>query len=91
MAALDRANEVRLARVVLKREVRSGALSLGDALVDGRAGSMEVKQLVECQHRWGRRRTLRVLRGLRIGEKRRVGDLTERQRAALVEACGERS
>lgn len=87
LTALERANEVRLARPGLKREVGSGSLSIGDALLDERASSMPIFDLLVCQWRWGRVSAFRVLNGLRIGEQKHVGDLTERQRELLVQAC----
>lgn len=87
MDALDRANEVRLGRPGLKREIGSGSLSIGDAPVDERASSMPIFDLLACQWRWGRVSAFRVLNRLRIGEQKHVGDLTERQRGLLVQAC----
>lgn len=85
--ALARATEVRVARADVKHEVSGGELSIADALVDPRAAGMTVFQLLSCQHRWGRRTSLRVLRSLRIGEWKAVGALTDRQRGLLADAC----
>jgi hypothetical protein len=87
MDALDRANEVRLARSDLKHELHDRQLSLAEALVDSRAASMPVLQLLCAQWQWGRERTVPVLRELRIGELKPVGELTDRQCGLLVEAC----
>lgn len=87
MDALARANEVRIARADLKQEVTEGRLSLTAALVDSRAEGLTVLKLLLCQHRWGVRTSRRVLNRLRIGEWKRVGALTDRQRVLLVQAC----
>ena len=87
MDALARANEVRLARPALKREILDGSLSIADALDDPRAASMTVYQLLSAQRQWGRLRASSVLRGLRIGETQYVGKLTLRRRRVLAEAC----
>jgi hypothetical protein len=97
MDALERANEVRLARPALRREVGDGVLSLADALLDPRAASMTVYDLLVCQHRCGPGRAGKALQGAAeelwqacegpFTATRLVGDLTERERAALVQAC----
>jgi hypothetical protein len=73
--ALQRANEVRLARSALKRRVTSGEVAVREVLADVPP---------EAQHRWGRTRSRRLLGELGIGENRLLGALTERQRRALA-------
>lgn len=83
MSALDRANAVRIAGAELKREVRTGRVTIAAALLDERAGSLPVIDLLVCQHRWGRVRALKLLAAERIPETKRIRDLTDRQRRVI--------
>jgi hypothetical protein len=87
MTALDRANEIRLARCDAKHRIFAGELSVADALSLGCCQTMTVFELLCSQYRYGRLTTLRVLNRLRIGEARTVGGLTERQRRQIAAAC----
>ena len=87
MDALERANEVRIARADAKHRVCQGELSIADALRLECCQGMTVMQLLCSQCRWQRRRALGVLVPLRISELRLLRDLTVRQRGLLVQAC----
>lgn len=85
MAALARANLVRLAAADLKRDIADGRLSVVDALLaDDRAQPMKVFDLLRAQVRWGDERTKKLLTQHRLKETKRVRELTERQRLALA-------
>lgn len=79
LSALARANEIRLSQAALKREVKTGATSIVDALRDERAAAMSIYDLLHSQQRWGVVRARTMCQRFRIGEMRRVRDLTERQ------------
>lgn len=87
LQALERANEVRLARAELKRGVAEGRLGAGEVIrscppeVEG----MPVAELLMSQRRWGATKCRRVLGSVLISELRPVGALTERQRDALAQ------
>jgi hypothetical protein len=87
LAALERANRVRLARAALKRAISAGEASVADALLEcpWEVESMTVADLLACQRRWGVTRCRRFLSASRISESRTVGTLTERQRNELAE------
>jgi hypothetical protein len=87
MSALAIANEVRLARYAVKRFVARGETTIGEALGDPCCQTMPVFDLLIEQRQWGRDRTVNVLGALAISEKRRIGELTDRQRSLLVRAC----
>ena len=87
MDALDKANEIRLARSDAKHRIFAGELSIADAFSLECCQGMTVMELLCSQWRWGRSSTLRVLSVLRISEMCRVRDLTERQCRLLAEAC----
>jgi hypothetical protein len=91
MVALEYANEVRLRRREVKRQIAAGTLSIAVALVEPACEKMSVYDLLCAQYQWGRDRTVRTLSGLMIGEQRHVGELTDRQRGLIVRACKERA
>jgi hypothetical protein len=88
MEALARANEVRLARAALKREISAGRRSVTDVISDSpwEAESMSLSELLCSQRRWGRARSRKLLSSAALGEGKKVGSLTERQRRILVGA-----
>lgn len=81
---------IRKARAALKREIRAGQRTVIDILgpsteLPEEARTMEIARLLALQAQWGPSRIRWFLRGLMIGENRSLCDLTERQRAVLVE------
>jgi hypothetical protein len=91
MRALQRANEVRLARADLKRRVMDGETTAAAVIVASpwEAESMAVAELLMSQHRWGHTRARRFLAGVPMTETKTIGSMTERQRrtlAAMLEA-----
>lgn len=91
MAALDYANEVRLARCDVKRKIFKGRMLIAEALEEECVASMEIEALLRAQFRWGQLRARKLLRALEISPTRRVDELTGRQRTALAQVCGTRS
>lgn len=86
--ALRRANEVRMAAAGVKRELRTGAVSLAVALADPRGGSPKVGDLVVCVPGVGPVKARLLLRELGIRETKRARELTVRQRRAISDAVG---
>lgn len=86
LRALARANEVRLARAELKRRVACGEITVADVVLGSpwEAESMTVADLLTSQRRWGDTRCRKVLQAVGMSETRTVGQMTERQRLALV-------
>jgi hypothetical protein len=86
MRALERANEVRLARAELKRRVAEGELRVADVVLESpwEARSMAVADLLMSQRRWGRTRSRRFLAGIPLSEAKTIGSMTERQRLKLA-------
>lgn len=91
--ALRRAQHVRLAGVAVKHEIKRG-LPIAAAITDERAGVLTVLELLMAQPRWGRDRATRLLAAMaaadpadRIGELKRIRELTERQREVLAVWC----
>ena len=86
--ALARANEVRLARAALKREISAGRRPITEVITESpwEAESMSLSELLCSQRRWGRARSRKLLSSTALSEGKRVGSLTARQRGVLVAA-----
>jgi hypothetical protein len=86
MQALQRANEVRLARAELKRNVADGGTSVGEVILGcpWEAASMTIAELLTSQRRWGTTRCSKFLASIGMPETKTVGSMTERQRALLA-------
>ena len=86
MRALERANQVRLARAELKRRIADGGIDAADVILEcpWEAESMAVADLLMSQRRWGHTRCRKFLAQIPMSEKKPVGSMTERQRRALA-------
>lgn len=86
MRALERANQVRLARADLKRRVARGEVAVAEVLLDcpWEAESMAVADLLMSQRRWGQTRCRKFLAQIPMSEKKSVGSMTDRQRRTLA-------
>jgi len=86
LRALQRANEVRLARAELKRRVSSGELTVSEVVltVPWETESMTISDLLTAQRRWGHTRCRRFLQGVPMSESKTVGSMTDRQRNAIA-------
>jgi hypothetical protein len=86
MRALQRANEVRLARAELKRSISDGQASVVEVVLDPpwEASGMTIADLLMSQRRWGVTRCRKLLQAIPITETKTVGSMTERQRRALA-------
>ncbi|MCW3029014.1 MAG: hypothetical protein JWN81_2225 [Solirubrobacterales bacterium] len=86
MRALERANEVRLARASLKRRVALGELDVAEVILGcpWEAESMAVADLLMSQRRWGQTRCRKFLSQIPMSEKKTIGSMTERQRRTLA-------
>src|ERR1039457_169411 len=86
MRALERANQVRLARAELKRRVAIGETEVAAVILDcpWEANSMAVADLLMSQRRWGQTRCRKFLAQLPMSEKKTVGSMTDRQRRTLA-------
>ncbi len=92
LRALERANEVRLARAELKRRIADGDTSVVEVLKDPptEALTWDIGELLMSQRRWGTTRCRKFLARHQITETKAVGALTERQRRILadqLDAC----
>jgi hypothetical protein len=92
MQALARANQVRLARARLKRDVAAGRRSATDVVREcpWEADSMTIAELLSSQRRWGKARSRKLILSTGLTETKRLGTLTERQRRLLARALDEK-
>jgi hypothetical protein len=86
MRALERANQVRLARARLKRQIADGQMSAAWVILElpSEARNWSVGEVLMSQRRWGTIRARKLLAELQISEMRPIGALTERQRRLLA-------
>jgi ribosomal protein S15P/S13E len=86
LRALERANQVRLARADLKRRIADGKVPAASIILNSpwEASSWAVGDLLMSQRRWGSTRCQKFLRGLEISETKQIGTLTQRQRVELA-------
>ncbi|MGH2942421.1 MAG: hypothetical protein ACRDLN_06585 [Solirubrobacteraceae bacterium] len=86
MQALQRANEVRLARAELKRKVGEGSITVDEVILTcpWETASMTIAELLTSQRRWGTTRCSKFLAGIGMPETKTVGSMTERQRSLLA-------
>jgi hypothetical protein len=86
MRALERANQVRLARAELKRRVAMSEIDVAAVILDcpWEAQSMAVADLLMSQRRWGQTRCRKFLAQVPMSEKKTIGSMTDRQRRTLA-------
>jgi hypothetical protein len=86
LQALERANEIRLARAELKRRIAYGAVSAAEVILAPplEANSWAIGDLLLSQRRWGHTRCRKFLIRAQINETKPVGALTDRQRRMLA-------
>lgn len=86
LRALARANEIRMARAELKRRIAEGEVSAPELILNppSAAASWHVGELLMSQRGWGAARCRRFLARSHIGERKPLGDLTQRQRQVLA-------
>jgi hypothetical protein len=90
LSALAVANRIRLSRAAVHRAVQGGEMTVGAALHAAECQTARLIDLLAWQHQWGPIRVQRLLNDLwhdaRIPETATVGQVTDRQRALLLEA-----
>ena len=86
MEALKRANDIRVKRAQLKRDLKSGAVSIEKILSDPPewVSTAKVFDMLMAVPKFGRVKAARFLNQCRISQSKTVGGLSERQRAELI-------
>jgi hypothetical protein len=86
LAALARANEVRLLRAQLKRDLKSGSVSIAAILAETPDYLLTARplELLTAVPGLGRVRAARLLTQCAISQAKTLGGLTQRQRSELL-------
>lgn len=86
MSFLARANDIRVSRAQLKKDLASGKAQIGDVLLDPPefVHTARVFDLIVAIPRYGRVKANRILGRARISPSESVGGLSEHQRVELV-------
>ncbi len=86
MDALRRANEIRVRRAQLKKDLKAGTVKIEEVLRDPPAyvETAKVIDILMAVPKFGRVKAARFLNQCRISQSKTVGGLSERQRAELV-------
>jgi hypothetical protein len=86
MDALRRANEIRVRRAQLKKDLKSGIVQIEQILRNppSYVETAKVFDMLMAVPKFGRVKAARFLNQCRISQSKTVGGLSERQRAELV-------
>ena len=86
MDALRRANEIRVRRAQLKKDLKNGSARIEEILRNppGYVETAKVFDMLMAVPKFGRVKAARFLNQCRISQSKTVGGLSERQRAELV-------
>ncbi|MDQ4082641.1 MAG: hypothetical protein M3123_07105 [Actinomycetota bacterium] len=86
MEALRRANEIRVRRAQLKKDLKAGSVAVETVLSDppDYVETAKVIDILMAVPKFGRVKAGRFLNQCRISQSKTVGGLSERQRAELV-------
>src|SRR2546427_11072238 len=93
MEALKRANDIRVKRAQLKKDVKAGSVSIEQILSrpPEYVSTAKVFDMLIAVPKFGRVKAARLLNQCRISQSKTVGGLSERQRTELVELFNHRS
>lgn len=86
MEALNRANEIRTERAVLKRDLKAGRKSIHGYLLEPPTWleSMKLFDLMLACPKYGRVKVNKILHQCRISPSKTIGGLSERQRMEIA-------
>ena len=86
MEALRRANDIRVKRAQLKKDLKSGSISIEQILREPPefVSTAKVFDMLMAVPKFGRVKAARFLNQCRISQSKTVGGLSDRQRAELI-------
>lgn len=86
MEALKRANDIRVRRAKLKKDLKDGDVQIESILHDPPeyVSTAKVFDMLMAVPKFGRVKAARLLNHCRISQSKTVGGLSERQRAELI-------
>jgi len=87
MEALKRANDIRVKRAQLKKDLKSGAVSIEVILAEPPeyVSTAKVFDMLMAVPKFGRVKAQRMLNQCRISQSKTVGGLSDRQRQELID------
>jgi len=87
MEALKRANDIRVKRAQLKKDLKSGTVSIEQVLKDPPefVSTAKVFDMLMAVPKFGRVKAQRLLNQCRISPSKTVGGLSDRQRQELID------
>jgi S13-like H2TH domain len=87
MEALRRANDIRSRRAQLKKDLKSGQVSIGAVISDPPDYVMTAKvfDMLMAVPKYGKVKATRFLNTCRISQGKTIGGLSDRQRSELLE------
>ena len=90
MEALKRANDIRVKRAKLKKDLKDGNVRIEEILGDPPeyVSTAKVFDMLMAVPKFGRVKAARFLNQCRISQSKTVGGLSERQRAELIGLFG---
>jgi S13-like H2TH domain len=86
MEALKRANDIRVRRAQLKKDLKDGRMQIESILLDPPefVSTAKIFDMLMAVPKFGRVKAARLLNQCRISQSKTVGGLSERQRTELV-------
>ena len=86
MEALQRANDIRVRRAQLKKDLKDGRIQIDDILIEPPeyVATAKVFDILVAVPKFGRVKAGKLLTQCRISQSKTVGGLSERQRGELV-------
>ncbi|MBA3366754.1 MAG: hypothetical protein H0U03_13395 [Actinobacteria bacterium] len=86
MEALKRANDIRVRRAKMKKDLKEGQIQIDEILNDPPeyVSTAKVFDILMAVPKFGRVKAARFLNQCRISQAKTVGGLSERQRAELI-------
>ena len=86
MEALKRANDIRVKRAQLKKDLKNGKVQIDEILDDPPeyVSTAKVFDMLMAVPKFGRVKAARFLNQCRISQSKTVGGLSDRQRAELI-------
>ena len=93
MEALKRANDIRVRRAQLKKDLKDGRVHIEGILLDPPeyVSTAKVFDMLMAVPKFGRVKAARLLNQCRISQSKTVGGLSERQRTELVDLFNHRA
>ncbi len=92
MEALKRANDIRVRRAQLKKDLKEGRTQIDAILLDPPeyVSTAKIFDMLMAVPKFGRVKAARLLNQCRISQSKTVGGLSERQRTELVSLFNQR-